>query len=392
MDKRSEMIRIRDKYFSDRNWELKKCSCCSAEYFAKKHKNLELCNSHACSGYHFVDVPSPNKFIDLAEGIKTVLNFFTSKRYVNASPIGIVRNDERTLFASAAGQIFDDFIYGIAHTDDLLKFIMVQPVIRLQGLELVGELEGISSSFLHSAVVQWNASPKDHFLALDSWLDFFSSIGLYAGDLTFKISASINDWSGKDVTAESLKINYRGLEIGIANYFVDIPISRGIGTMSDVGIGAERLLWVVNKSRSYFDAIGPLTFLIKDNTILLDSIRTMVLMAGSGVVPYHKNQGSKFRLIANKISNPLYTFPLAELTTYYYDQWSRYIKFDYPLQTVKDAIKKEVDRNANLNLNRILERDDPHDVSHEDFLRSLARSMSMKKLITAIGNGDNYGK
>lgn len=388
MNRREEFIKSRERYFSDRNWELRECSQCLRKYFVKKHKKFDLCQSFECSkGYRFSGIPAPNKFTDLVEGVGNAKNHFFSREFMIGEPISMVRSNERTLFASAAGQVFDELIYGSSGADVPRRYFISQPVIRLQGLNQVGKMEAISSSFVHSSIVHWNATIDDYFIALDSWLDFFSSAGLYVGDLTFKVDSDVNDWAGKTVEAESVVMNYYGLEIGIANYFLDIPVFQKTVTMSDVGVGMERLLWAINKSGSYFDSMGPLTFAGKNNTILLDSIRTMVLMVGSGVLPAHKNHGFKLRFIANKISEPFYTFPLMELVDFYYAQWSKFIDLSQSLQAVNDVIKREVDRNANLSLNKILGRDDSCNLPHETFLQSLTKKMGIKKLMAAVENG-----
>ena len=392
MNTHMELIELIDGYFSSRKWKLKRCPQCSAGYFTKVHRDFDSCNSYGCSGYKFSNIPSPRKFVDLSDGAKMALGYFTGREYDVAQPICVARSEERTLFASAAGQIFDNLIYGSVLPNIQSRYFVIQPVIRLQGLDKVGKLEGISTSFLHVATEHWNASATDYLEALDNWLSFFSFVGLYVGDLALKISTGINDWAGKKVVANSIKMNYYGLEIGIANFFMDIPSSQGRATMSDVGVGMERLLWAVNKSPSYFDAMAPLTFINGGDTILLDSVRTMALMAGSGVTPSHKNHGFKFRSIASKIAEPLYKFPLAELTDFYYEQWLKFVGLNQSLGFVRDVIRREVDRNANLNLNRALERDDPYNVSHETFLRSLAKKIGIRNLMTAIESGGYNGE
>lgn len=368
-DSDSAIVAARDDFFVRRNWQRKQCPLCLGEYYTKR--DLPYCGSYRCvGGYPFLNIPAPKVYLELGACAESLRTFFPTRRYQPHPPVAIVRNDERTLFASTAGQVYDELIYGQPPQRDSQQCMVLQPVIRLQGIDLVASLDGISTSFMHAATECWNVTAEDHFNTLDQWLDLFSSLGLHVGGLCLKIKRADNDWDGRTVTSEMLKLNYGGLEIGVANFFFNIPQpSDAVATLSDIGMGLERLTWAVNKSPSYFDSIGPLSSVIIHKRATLDAIRTATLMAGSDVVPDHKNQGSKLRAMIGLVTEEAQYLNLYEFIRYYYQQWTSFVNLTASQERVYSVIWREVNRGLNLKTNRVLGIDEPFEQDHEEFLR-----------------------
>ena len=359
---------MRNEFFTSRGWQRKQCPLCQESYYTKR--DLPHCGSYRCSrGYTFTTIPAPKSYLEFGACIARSHGFFKEHGYPVQSPIAVVRNDERTLFASTAGQVYDDLIYGTVAENESHQCVVLQPVIRLQSIGLVGSVEGISTSFVHVATEKWNAGVDEHFDAFDHWLDFFSSLGLHVGGLCLKTKQAKNDWAGRIVTSEMIKINYGGLEIGVANFFLNIPQANNvIATLSDIGVGAERLVWAINKSPSYFDSIGPLSCVIILERVMLDAIRTTTLMVASGVIPDHKNQGSKLRALIGLAMDQAQA-NLYELIRYYYGQWASLIDLPVSREQTYSVIWQEINRALNLETNRVLGIDEPFDQNHEEFLR-----------------------
>jgi len=222
----SAIVAVRDDFFARRSWQRKQCPLCLEEYYTKR--DLPHCGSYRCAGgYPFLNIPAPKVYLELGACAENFREFFTTRGYRLHPPVAIVRSDERTLFASTAGQVFDDLIYGQSPQRDPQQCAVMQPVIRLQGIGLVASLDGISTSFVHTATECWNATTEKHFNSLDQWLDFFSGLGLHVGGLCLKLKCADNDWAGRTVTSEMLKINYDGLEVGVANLFFNIILHFG---------------------------------------------------------------------------------------------------------------------------------------------------------------------
>lgn len=382
---RMEYAEVRDSYLFSRGWELRRCPKCSGGYFTKK--GIGNCGSYTCNqGYTFTGAGSPRQPTELEPFTRSMAPFFVGSGYDAASPFGLVRVDERTLFASAAGQVFDTAIYE-GHEPESTNAFVIQPVIRLKKMDQVGVVEGFATSFLNAATEVWHASPERHIEALDRWLDFFSACRLYVGNLCLKISQEVEDWDGRTVQADSLKINYGGLEVAIVNFFSNIKQPTGEATLSDISLGVERLIWAINKTGVYFDAIGPLDNALKGRAVAMDTVRTLTLMASAGVVAGHKNHGYQFHSVAKSATEALQDVAIRDLVAFYYTQWARYLKPECERNLVEREIMRETDRNANLLINEQLGTSVDCNQPREGFLRALLRDgrLTTDKLRASIG-------
>lgn len=369
VDLHREVLSAIDGYFHDHKWSLKICPHCSAQYFTKKE--LSDCGSYTClKGYPFLDIPAPKQPKSLHALDRDASSFFSALQYVQIPARRVFRKNERTLFASTSGQVFDDAIYHGKSVTSRDVFC-IQPVIRLQFADQVGTLEGVATSFLNIATDRWNSTAQQHIEAVDAWLNFLSKQGFYASNLAIKRRYAENLWGDKTIHSEMLKFNYGGLELGVANYFLDIPLpNETSATMSDISFGLERIAWAINKTTSYFDAVGPLSQTIRGKVVFMDTIRTLTLMSASGVDPSPHDHGSKFRALAKKV-NGLTEGSVLEVIEYYYAQWSRFIKLPRKLQVVHHIIRSELDRNANCTLQEITGFTGDTDVSQEEYLQEL---------------------
>jgi len=371
-------ITERKKHFTIHDWMENVCPTCGSTYFSKS--DVKNCGSYSCNqGYTFFTIGSRRTFFDLDEIRKYAQDFFHKFGYEFSSPIDIVRTNERTLFASAAGQIFDDAIQR-KQNPGKLKAFSSQPVIRLQGEALIGSVEGYSTSFVNLATDKWNPTVSEHFVSLDNWLDFLSERGIFAGNLSLKTKSEENDWGVGNVHSETVRFNYRGLELGIANLFSDIPFESEKAIMSDISFGLERLVWGINKTESYFDAIGPLIYVLQDRNCipLLDSIRTMALMSGMGVTPAHFDQGGKFRILAKKAVSYYGFAPYEELSKYYHNQWAKFISLKIDSNNSANIMRNEIERNVNVKLAKKFKFKTVSSDNPSEYLHSLVKQGKIK--------------
>ncbi len=225
-------------------------------------------------------------------------------------------------------------------------YYAAQPVIRLQGEGLVGKIDGFSTSFVNVATEIIGASVDNHLSNIENWFDALSKLGIFVRDLSLKVKRDSNLWGNVPAEEITIKINYMGLEIGVANYFVINQVTREPLVISDLNFGLERLVWAVNKTSSYFDIIGPVTDSALGRVVEMDSYRTMVLMALGGVKPGNRDRGSKFRILAKKISSPKQDVSEG-LLRYYYDWWNRFLSSPKPYDDVEKIIRRERNRNVN---------------------------------------------
>jgi hypothetical protein len=338
------------KFFAERRWTLKHCPICAKEFYSKS--NSRNCGSNRCvTAHEFVALPSPKHLLELDTCAMRVREFYDERGFLKHEPFRIVRVGERTLFASTAGQIYDELIYGSSSQVCRDTQYVIQPVVRLQERESIPTSDGISTAFVHCGLESWNASPEDHFHNLDSLLDLLSNLGIYVGHLCLQIDGDDNDWSGMTVPAAMIRMNYAGLELGVANFFYSILQSTGLATLSDVGVGLERIVWAANKTVSYFDSIGPPSAIGKHKRTTLDAMRTATLVSAAGVRPGNKNHESKLRSLVQDFADSALSLNLFELVRYYYDQWTSFMKLREPFDTVYTTLWSEVCRHLNSKIN-----------------------------------------
>lgn len=356
-------------YFIGHGWEERNCGQCDSKYLVKPRNETKTCGRTDCSNLDFLDRPKRKRFLTTADFVSQFQKIFSGLDYEKAEPVSIVNKTGSTLFAGTAGQIFDRVIFEEEKIDTKPKFV-AQPVIRLQGRPFVGEKTGFSTSFVNIAIEQLNPTIEEHIKHLDDWLNFTSQTGLFMGEMTVRIVKDSPDWGGHNLDAITVKMYYGGLEIGVANWFVGIPQnSREPLRMSDISFGLERMVWVANKSKSYYDAIGPLNYSIKDDQRLMDSYRTAVLMSLAGVKPDIRDRSSKLRALIKDISDPGQEID-RDLIIFYANWWKEFASFEVPVESVFQVIIKERNRNINLGIKKELGLPDsiPLDVSPIEYI------------------------
>lgn len=336
-------------YFIGNGWEERICEHCSSNYLTKPRNETTACGRTDCSNLDFLDRPKRKRFLTTTDFVSQFEKTFSDLGYEKATPVNIVNDTGSTLFAGTAGQIFDRTIFKEESVETKPKYV-AQPVIRLQGKPLVGEKPGFSTSFVNVALEQLNPTIEEHIKHVDNWLNFTSKMGLFMGEMTARIVKDSPEWGDHNLDAITLKMYYGGLEIGVVNWFVGIPqTSREPLRMSDISFGLERMVWVANKSESYFDAIGPLSYSVKNDQKLIDNYRSAVLMALGGVIPDIKDRSSKLRALIRDISSP--EVPIdTDLINYYCNWWQKFASFPVPTEGVQQVINKERNRNINLDV------------------------------------------
>lgn len=350
--KSSGAISIKE-YFTNHAWVERECVNCGTDFLLKAKNMTSTCGRTNCSGLDFLEKPKRKRFLTTDGLALQFASYYTRLGYEQSKPIDIVNNLGSTLFIGTAGQIFDNIIFNEAEIDIKPKFV-VQPVIRLQGKSYVGEKPGFSTSFVNIAVEQINPTIEQHVTHMDNWLTFMSKTGLFMGDVTVRIVKDSPEWGDHKLDAITTKIYYGGLEIGVANWFVGIPQkTREPLHMSDISFGLERMVWVANKSSSYYDAIGPLNYSFKNDQRLMDCYRTAVLMSLAGVQPDIKDRSSKLRGIIREISDPDRDID-RDLIRFYTDWWKKFSKFEISSDKVIQVIVDERNRNINIKLKNSL--------------------------------------
>lgn len=362
-------------FLVDKNWVPHNCPHCSSEYFAKERSATISCGSYECTGYEFIDRPVRRTFFDTYEVSEKITSAFESLAYKKAEAIPVVNQIGSTLFAGTSAQYYDTAIFQEERID-VAPIVIAQPVIRLQGKDLVGKVDGFTTAFVNIATEQSNATMTEHLQNFDHWLQQLSSLGLFMGDFSLKVATDKPEWGKHRPDAITVKINYLGLELGVANYFTNIlQQTRAPLTLSDMSFGLERIAWGLNKTPSYYDMIGPINYSAKGNHKLMDDYRTMTLMSGSGVVPSNKDRGSKFRMLAKSSATP--TEPLhPDLIDYYYEWWGQFANLPLQKSDAADIIVREVNRNTNIEIRKRIKGPEsiPLEITPDEYARHLMKT------------------
>ncbi|OGK66970.1 hypothetical protein A2313_02960 [Candidatus Roizmanbacteria bacterium RIFOXYB2_FULL_41_10] len=334
------------EYLSSKGWHSASCECCHTLFLTKGQK--AICGDEKCNGYEFIGEKrkNPPSIFDIADKFHEVVD----PDFQYCQPLPIVRDNSTTVFTGTAGQLFDPFIHEeIEAPLQGLPIYTIQPVIRLQGRKIVGKKEGFSTSFTLLATEQFNATLENHMSHFEHWIEILSEVGLFAGDLTLRHIENRPNWGNGEFNTDVIKVFYKGLELGVSNFFINIPLikSQTSATMSDITFGLERLTWAARKNRLYFGVFNPLIEVSNDQIEQLDAYRTLVLLSASGVESGHRDVGSKYKNLADTAFSFSQPFK-DELVNYYYEWWSHFQSFPLDLITTTQVIS--IERNKRLNL------------------------------------------
>lgn len=342
--------------FLERQWSVTDCPICKRRVLTKRAASTEPCGG-CLREFSLAGIPKPNRFQTVEDVCKRIGDFYARTDFSRADPQPIVMSGSSSLFASAAGHLFDGSIHH-AEIPSKKQVICVQPVIRLQGKDQVGVTPGFSTSFLNVAPLWWQATPQQHVQSIHIWLDCLSSLGLFVSDFTFVLDHQANNW-GMERPVHSLMLYafYRGIELGVINYFYDIESDHSRCALSDLSFGIERIAWAINKT-NFFDAVGPLSQVLDgsgESILKCDTVRTLVLLSGSGVTPSNKAHGYRMRGLANRYEQSFSSGELLLLIPYYYAQWNRFLSLPISLQATINTICLEIERNAKYSILRSMQ-------------------------------------
>ena len=373
-----EYTAILRQYFGVRQWYYAQCTGCGLHFMFKKKRQYcrdLACNSSPC----FLNLSKKNKKTVLSEIAEMCSHFFYEKGYTIQPAISPLMHKWTTLFATAGVQVMGDMLF-----DELPvinnKLYVAQPVIRMQYIDDVMQHEGFSTSFVNMCTEQIDVSYIDHLKNIDKWIDYLSALGLHANDVTMVIKDSINNWGKGKFSANSITFLYGGIEIGEAMFSNRFPQkTRADISFSDIGFGLERISWILNKNFSYFKDIGPYRLNMAGKKQLMDAVRTMTLMAASGVEPGNKAHGYRLRMLSKKIACDTDYLSLEELTAYYYRYWVKFFPFKVGLTECQRILRVEYDRNVNkfiADKNGIIFKPD---LTTDDFLESIETKPTIEK-------------
>lgn len=330
------LIQFRE-HFLRRNWHEKIEDQTGTIYFTKK--DLGSLSSLP----DFMRLSKKSGYLDKGSLISHTDAFF-GDRY-EARPAIPIMGSMGTIFTVAGVQHLSGVLVDEEPVPDC-PFFTAQPSIRLNAIDGIEKKSGVSSSFVNLTTLEVNGSLNNHFESIDVWLDYLSSLGLFVGDVTLVLKIDSPDWGKGTFKNIRIDVMYGDMQLGDAVYIYDFPQdTRPPLTVSDIGFGLERIAWALNKTPNYFDWIGPMRMSIHQKQQLIDAVRTMTLIAGSGITPANKGQGYRFRQLSKSTINGGDFIPTEELIRYYHQFWKHF----YPeMKSAGDCVF-EICRESNRN-------------------------------------------
>jgi hypothetical protein len=307
------------------HWTECVCASCGDVFYKKPSKSDNTCGSFDCEGgYRFLTSKPPRRtYLTPLRISQMYVAFFKAGPYTESGAVPLIGHGANHVFTGTAGQICDDALFR-GKKYDATPYFLAQPVVRMQP----STQDGFLKSFINISLERLDSRAIDHLRGFEDYLHFLSHLGVYVGDLRLKVYEDRPNWGTGEFRSAVIGVYHDGLEIGVLNYFTDIPqTGRSALTMSDISFGLERVAWSLNRSHRFVDMIGPAMELTRSTPHdLLDAYRTNVLLMLSGVKSERRTEaGSKLRSLF--LSSMCPTTPIRmDLIEYYYQWWAHFTK------------------------------------------------------------------
>lgn len=341
-------------YLLKTNWHLIECQDSGLFFYAKKRDGEELpkISGHSKSKNPrepFIYDSVNEKFLSLEKVIAKAKNIF-EKNYKGIDPVNVINKNGDTNFIGAPIQALDNIIVGNDSFADNPYFI-IQPTIRENAINKVGNKVGVSSSFITLSSQRINSNLQGYITDIDNWLSFLSKIGLNLFEV-FLYPNSLWD-AGEKMKGVALTAYSGRLQLGDFVFVNEIQNKSNL-FIHDVNFGLERILWCINKRENYFDSFNPISYSKEFTNKQLDLIRTASLIFFSGGKGGSKNneQNSRdkkydgipriTREIISTFVAETKTVEVIHLLEYYFSFWSNFYSSNLSLENFKSEILREM--------------------------------------------------
>lgn len=359
-------------FMAEKEWQKHSCSECGRTFFFKPSTKMDVstCGWHKCSKgeYSFRTYSKRKKMLTPAQISTKMMEYFCSADFNTATPMNIANFEGQTDLVIAGVQMFDDII----HRNQKIrndKVFVAQPCVRMQFQQHVEAQEGMSTSFINVCTETMGSGFFEHLQSVDHWFTILSKLGLHMNDFIIAMRTSINDWGTGKFSALELFFSYGGLELGDAAYLLIPQADRPAVAISDIGFGLERMAWAINKTDSYFNTLMPWT--VAGAREMLDSYRTIALLAICGVQAANKGPGLQFRRFAKVLGEKYYGTDMHGIVGYYVDYWAQFIKPSISREAAIQLTRLEIERFVNLKVCEMLMLPRPRNETTEAYFDRL---------------------
>ncbi len=383
----SDQLLVIDRFLDERAWFANACTKCGKTFYTKYPSQIDgpNCEWGACGveSLRFLTFSKRKQLLTPWQARDIIANCFEQFGFVTVAPQNISNIYGTTDLIIAGVQVFDPIIHR-KQTIRLEKLFVAQPCVRMQFQHIVEMQEGTSTAFVNVCTERMSASLSDHLQAVDQWCTALSKLGLHMNDFAIVVRTSEKNWGTGDFMAVELFFLYGGLELGDAVYFAVPQEHRPPLMISDIGFGLERILWAVNKTESYYDLLTPL--MSDGPREMFDTLRSLALLALSGVQASNKGSGLQFRRFAKVVAEKYIQEDTDQLLQHYYDYWAHFITPSVSSDSVVRLVKLEVERFFNLRINEHFKLPQPRNETTEEYLNRLVytHNISIYELRKAI--------
>lgn len=313
-----------------------------AENFLKLESDLAI-DDITVKRFEKPPLDSPKELFRYFEGIGTI------------EPDRICRpKGDTTLFTSAGVQHIETIF---REKGDLKKeqFAVTQPVIRSQFMDKIKD--GVSTSFVNFSVESIDSNPQEFTGLSDKFIKLVVDQGIDPKELKFQIEDVADKWGDKKFNKTVLTLYFKDIELGECVYIHDYPVKENEKvSISDIGMGVERLNWAVGKSKYYLPDYEKFYVMNESKqdrnkiTSVIDCIRSMVLIVGDGVKPSNHDYGYRIRQFSKRFVSRSQgvIVDVPELIHLSYGNWEKWgYKFRTSEEEIAKTIQLENDRNFN---------------------------------------------
>jgi len=305
------------KFFSREGFIRRKCEKCGA-YFWTQDEKQKLCGDAPCVDYTFIGNPVGKK-MNLHEMREAFLSFFERHNHTRLKRYPVVarwRDDIYLTIASIAD--FQPHVTSGEVPPPANPLAISQPSIRLNDLEEVGKSGRHLTLFEMMGHHAFNNDEKIYWTeeTVAYCHEFLKELGIDA--ITYKEA----EWAGGGNAGACFEVLSHGLEVATLVFmnlkedeggeyevkglrYSEMPLK-----IVDTGYGLERLVWLVNGSKTVYDAIFPYAIeKIEEGAkevqmeyiyAIADHARCLAFMLADGIVPSNSGAGYLARLIIRR--------------------------------------------------------------------------------------------
>jgi len=350
-----------------------------------KLKSGEISNTDNAQRYEKTPLDNTEELASYFEGIKV------------EQPDKILRPKGDTTYFTTAGVQHVETILREEGNLESKKFIIAQPSIRSQFMDKVKE--GTSTSFVNFSIESVRSNPQEFTDLFKNFINLICALGVHPDNLKFTIKEDSVKWGSRRFNNIGVTAYFDEVELEESIYIHDYPVSENEKiSITDLGFGVERVMWATGQKSFYFSEFENIyknysTIDTDKITAVLDPIRTMVLIAGEGVIGSQHDHGYRLRQLSKRFVERGKGLNL-KIEGLVHDSIEHWVQWGYiptlNQEEIIEIIQLENERNSNSLFLKMLRETEHLDLSvnvnqsAEDFLKQMRFSVPQEIISRVI--------